>query len=133
MSGHYLLIITALRAGEESDLAGAEGGDDGGLVPIEDVTALLAPLAESDDRAPLVDYQASLHLYCHASRPSEDLPIDHRDTEAIVPELRLLPAAGEHLPIRSIDWRTRPLAPLIRGSINFRTHQYGLERTQANS
>ena len=85
MSCLYLLIITALRAGEGSDLAGAEGGDDSGLVPVEDVAALFAPLAEGHYRAPLVDDQASRHLYRHVSRPPEGLPLDHRDTDAIVP------------------------------------------------
>ncbi len=108
----YLLINAALRAGEGPDLPRAEGGDYGGLVPIEDVGALFAPLAEGHDRTPLVDYQASLNLYRHLSSPSEKFPLDHRDTEAIVPELRLLLAAREHLPTRNIDWRTRPLAPL---------------------
>ena len=71
MSGYYLLVIAALGAGEGSDLPRAEGGDDGGLVPVEDVGALFAPLAEGDNRAPLVDYQASLNLYRHVvSRPS---------------------------------------------------------------
>ena len=103
MTRHYLLVITALRAGEGSDLPRAEGGDDGGLVPVEDVGALFAPLAEGHNRAPFVDDQASLNLYRHVSRPSEGLPLDHRDTVAIVPELRLLPAATrEHLLTRSI-------------------------------
>ncbi len=103
MTGFYLLIIPALRAGEGPDLAGAEGWDDGGLVPVEDVAALFAPLAEGHNRAPLVDDQASRHLYRHLSHPSEELPLNHRDTEAIVPESRLLPAAREHLATRSID------------------------------
>jgi hypothetical protein len=99
----YLLIITALRAGERSDLPRAEGRHDGSLVPVEDVGALFAPLAEGHYRAPLVDDQASHHLYRHLSRPSEKFSLGHRDTEAIVPEFRLLPAAREHLPTRSID------------------------------
>ncbi len=103
MSRHYLLIIAALRAGEGSYIAGAEGGDYGGLVPVEDVAALFAPLAEGHYRAPLVDDQASRHLYRHLSHPSEELPLNHRDTEAIVPESRLLPAAREHLATRNID------------------------------
>jgi hypothetical protein len=65
MTCHYLSIITALRAGEGSDLAGAKRGDDRGLVPLKDVGALFAPLAEGHDRAPLVDYQATRHLYSH--------------------------------------------------------------------
>src|SRR3712207_4881263 len=65
MSGYYLLIITALRAGEGSDLPRAEGRHDCCLVPVEDVGALFAPLPKGDNRAPLVDYQASLNLYRH--------------------------------------------------------------------
>ena len=104
MSRHYLLIITALRAGEGSDLARAKSGDDGGLVPLEDVGALLAPLAEGQYGAPLVDYLASRHLYRHVSRPSDGLTLDHRDTDAIVPELRLRPAARDqnHLYMKGI-------------------------------
>jgi hypothetical protein len=87
MSRHYLLIITALRAGEGSDLARAESGDYGGLVPVEDVAARFAPLPKGHDRAPLVDYQASLNLYSHLRAvPQKNFLWDHRDTEAIVPE-----------------------------------------------
>ena len=82
----YLLIITVLRVGEGSDLAGAEGGDDGGLVPVEDVAALLASLAEGHDCAPLVDDQTARHLYRHLCRPSEGYPLNDRDTDAIVSE-----------------------------------------------
>jgi hypothetical protein len=93
VSGHYLLIITALRAGEGSDLPRAEGGDDGGLVPVEDVATLFALLAEGHYSAPLVDYQASLNLYSHVSRPPEGLPSEYRDT----PEdfTRIAPAIGD--------------------------------------
>ena len=69
MSGYHLLVIAALGAGEGSDLPRAEGGYDGGLVPVEDVGALFAPLPKGDNRAPLVDDQASLNLYRHASPP----------------------------------------------------------------
>src|SRR3712207_3759015 len=72
MTCHYLLVITALRAGEGSDLPRAEGRDDCCLVPLEDVGALFAPLPKGHNRAPLVDYQASLHLYCHVSYPSRN-------------------------------------------------------------
>ncbi len=65
MTCHYLLIVAALRAGEGPDLPRAEGGDDGGLVPVEDVAALFAPLPKGHNRAPLVDYQATLNLYSH--------------------------------------------------------------------
>src|SRR3712207_4499713 len=102
----YLLINAALRAGEGPDLPRAEGGDYGGLVPLEDVGALFAPLPKGHHRAPLVDYQAPLNLYRHVvSRPSEDLPSDHRDVrKRLYRNLRLLPAAArEHHSTRSID------------------------------
>jgi len=99
MSGHYLLVITALRAGEGPDLAGAEGGDDCCLVPLEDVGALFASLPKGHYRAPLVDYQATRHFYRHLGRPSEEHQLDHRDTEAIVPESRLLPAEPGSTPL----------------------------------
>src|SRR3712207_6762563 len=106
MTCHYLLVITALRAGEGSYLPRAEGWDDCCLVPLEDVGALFAPLPKGHYRAPLVDYQASLNLYRHVvSRPSEDLPSDHRDVrKRLYRNLRLLPAAArEHHSARSID------------------------------
>ena len=40
MSRHYLLIVTALRAGEGLYLPRAESSDDDGLVPLEDVADL---------------------------------------------------------------------------------------------
>ena len=73
MTGFYLLIIPALRAGEGPDLAGAEGWDDGGLVPVEDVAALFTPLAEGHNRAPLADDQAAPHLYSHSAVPQKVL------------------------------------------------------------
>src|SRR3712207_248893 len=100
----YLLINAALRAGEGPDLPRAEGGDYGGLVPLEDVGALFAPLPKGHHRAPLVDYQAPLNLYRHLGRPSEKLPLNHRDTDAIVPELLLPPAEpGGTLATRGTD------------------------------
>src|SRR5215207_2906313 len=93
----YLLVIATLRAGEGPDLPGTEGGDDGRLVPVEDVAALLALLPEGHHRAPLVDDHTTRHLYSHVSRPSENLSINHRDTRAILPETRRLLAAGENL------------------------------------
>src|SRR5215207_6345784 len=65
MTSHYLLVVTALRAGERAHLAGAVGGDDDGLVEVEDVAALLALLPEGDDRAPLVNDLTPRHLYRH--------------------------------------------------------------------
>ena len=119
MVRHYLLIITALRAGEGPYLAGAEGGDDGGLVPLEDVGALFAPLAEGHDRAPLVDDQTSLNLYSHVRAvPQKVFRWIIAIRKRLYPNLRLLPTAKEHLPTRNINWRTQPLAPINRGSIN---------------
>src|SRR3712207_930913 len=104
MTCHYLLVITALRAGEGSDLPRAKGGDDCCLVPLEDVGALFAPLPKGHNRAPLVDYQASLNLYRQVSRPSESLSLEHRDTEAIVPGSSPAPIrAMEHRSTRNID------------------------------
>ena len=105
MPRYYLLVIAALRVGEGSDLPQAEGGHDCRLVPIEDVGALFAPLPKGHYRAPLVDDQASRHLYRHLSHPAEELPLNHRDTEAIVPESRLLPAepGSTSLPVVSIE------------------------------
>src|SRR5215208_5597240 len=97
MSCLYLLVIAALRAGEGPDLPGTEGGDDGRLVPVEDVAALLAFLPEGHHRAPLVDDHTARHLYSHVSRPSENLSINHRDTGAILPETRPVPVAGINL------------------------------------
>jgi hypothetical protein len=65
MSCHYLLVVTALRAGERAHLAGAEGGDDSGFVEVKDITALFTPLPEGDDRAPLVNDLTPRHLYRH--------------------------------------------------------------------
>src|SRR5215207_6373615 len=61
----YFLVVTALRAGERAHLAVAVGGDDGGLVEVEDVAALFALLPEGDDRAPLVNDLTPRHLYRH--------------------------------------------------------------------
>jgi hypothetical protein len=67
MTSHYLLVVAALRAGERAHLAGAEGGDDGGLVEVEDVAAPFALLPEGDDRAPLLNDLTPRHLYSHRS------------------------------------------------------------------
>jgi hypothetical protein len=63
----YLLVVAALRASERTHLAGAECGDDGRLVPVEDVAAFLALLPEGHDRAPLVYDHTPRHLYRHAT------------------------------------------------------------------
>ena len=61
----YLLVVPALWAGKGAYLAGAVRRHDGSLVPVEDVTARLTPLPESNDRAALVDDLAPCHLYGH--------------------------------------------------------------------
>ena len=61
----YLLVVAALGAGERAYLAGAEGWDYGGLVPVEDVAAFFALLPEGDDRAPFDHDLAPRHLYRH--------------------------------------------------------------------
>src|ERR671921_1850133 len=65
VSYHHLLVVTALRAGEGTNLPRAVGWHDGRLVPVEDVAARLAPLTEGNDRAPLADYFATRHLCRH--------------------------------------------------------------------
>jgi hypothetical protein len=67
MSYLYLLMIAALRASERAYLAGAEGRDDGRLLPVEDIAAFCALLPEGHNRAPLVYDHTSCHLYGHAS------------------------------------------------------------------
>ena len=61
----YFLVVPARWAGKGAYLAGAVRRHDGGLVPVEDVAAHLAPLPEGDDRATLVDYLSACHLYRH--------------------------------------------------------------------
>src|SRR5918997_6690872 len=94
----YLLGVAALGTGEGAYLAGAEGGDDGGLVPVEDVAALLALLPEGHDRAPLGHDLTPRHLYRHATVPPAN-------PGAIVPE---------------IERRRRP-SPLEKNSIDLTT------------
>jgi hypothetical protein len=60
-----LLIVSALGAGERSYLSRTVCRNDGSLVPVEDVAALLAPLPEGNDRAAFVDDLATSHLYRH--------------------------------------------------------------------
>jgi hypothetical protein len=60
-----LLIVPALGAGERSYLSRTVCRNDGGLVPVEDVAANLAPLPEGYDRAAFVDDLATSHLYRH--------------------------------------------------------------------
>src|SRR5215208_2001340 len=64
-----LLVVAALRAGERAHFSGAEGGDYGCLVEVENVAALLALLPECDDRTTLVHYLAPRNLYRHCSLP----------------------------------------------------------------
>ena len=55
--------MTALRAGEVACAAGGVGGDDGGLVIVVDVAALIAPLTVGDYRAPFTDHDPAHNLY----------------------------------------------------------------------
>src|SRR5918998_1384638 len=95
----YVLVVATLRAGKGAHLAGAEGGDDGGLVPVEDVAALLALLPEGHDRAPLGHYHTPRHLYCHATVP----PVE---PGAIVPEIERRQSSAP-VEKNSIDLTTR--------------------------
>src|SRR5215208_8304924 len=61
----YLLVVPALGTGEGAHLARAVCRHDGGLVPVEDISARLAPLPEGNDRTTLVDDLAPCHLYRH--------------------------------------------------------------------
>jgi hypothetical protein len=63
MTHRHFLIVAALGAGEVAGAAGRVRGDDSSLVVIVDVSALLALLAVSNDRAPLVHDDPSLDLY----------------------------------------------------------------------
>ncbi len=57
------MIVTALRAGEVARAAGGVGGDDGGLVVVVDVAALVAPLTVSDHSASFTDHDPARNLY----------------------------------------------------------------------
>src|SRR5919107_3754354 len=63
----YLLIVPALGTGERTYFSRTVCRDDGGLVPVEDVAARLAPLPERNDRASLVDDLSTRHLYRHST------------------------------------------------------------------
>src|SRR5918995_3361984 len=96
---YYLLVVAALRAGERAHLARAEGWDDGGLVPVEDVPALLASLPEGYDRASLVHDLAPRHLYRHRCNLQMNHPV-----RTIVLETSPRPAPVIVLIVRSIMW-----------------------------
>src|ERR687895_1543165 len=63
MSHRHLLVVSAFGAGEVTGAAGRVGGNDGGLVVIVDVAALLALLAVGDHCAPLVHDDPTRNLY----------------------------------------------------------------------
>lgn len=62
-----LLIVPALGTGESTYFARTVCRDDGGLVPVEDKAARLAPLPERNDRASFVDDLPTCHLYRHST------------------------------------------------------------------
>src|SRR5215212_7140748 len=64
MPYRHLLVVCAFRAGEVPGAAGRVGGDDGSLVVIVNVAALLALLAVGDHRTPLVYHYPARNLYC---------------------------------------------------------------------
>src|ERR687894_323489 len=63
MSYRHLLVVAALGAGEVAAAALGVCGDDGGLVVVVGVAALLALLAVGDDRAPVPHHDPAVHLY----------------------------------------------------------------------
>src|SRR5215210_6067507 len=65
ITGLYLLVVPTLWACKRTHLSRPVSGDDGGLIPVEDVAARLAPLAEGHDRAALANDLATRHLYRH--------------------------------------------------------------------
>src|SRR5918994_1907764 len=94
MSRYYLLVVTALRAGERAHLAGTEGWDDGRLVPVEDVPTLLAPLTDGYDRASLGHDLAPRHLYRHRCNLQIHHPVRKHDAQGEDREPRFRQAAS---------------------------------------
>src|SRR5215213_1363520 len=72
MANRHLLVVRAFRAGEVPGAAGRVGGDDGSLVVIVNVAALLALLAVGDHRTPLVYYYPARNLYCQRATSIRD-------------------------------------------------------------
>src|SRR5215213_4922599 len=82
MPYRHLLVVCAFRAGEVPGAAGRVGGDDGSLVVIVNVAALLALLAVGDHRTPLVYYYPARNLYCQRATSVRDTPARRTDSTA---------------------------------------------------
>jgi hypothetical protein len=82
MSYRHLLVVRAFRAGEVPGAAGRVGGDDGSLVVIVNVAALLALLAVGDHRTPLVYHYPARNLYCQRATSVRDTPACRFDSTA---------------------------------------------------
>ena len=78
----YLLVVCAFRAGEVPGAAGRVGGDDGSLVVIVNVAALLTLLAVGDHRTPLVYHFPARNLYCQRATSVRDKPACRFDSTA---------------------------------------------------
>src|SRR5829696_4133495 len=82
MAKRHLLVVRAFRAGEVPGAAGRVGGDDGSLVVIVNVAALLTLLAVGDHRTPLVYHYPARNLYCHRVTSVRDTPPCRFDSTA---------------------------------------------------
>src|SRR5215210_4456321 len=72
MTHRHLLVVCAFRAGEVPGAAGRVGGDDGSLVVIVNVAALLTLLAVGDHCTPLVYHYPACNLYCQRATSARD-------------------------------------------------------------
>src|SRR5215216_5310819 len=82
MANRHLLVVRAFRAGEVPGAAGRVGGDDGSLVVIVNVAALLTLLAVVDHRTPLVYHYPARNLYCQRATSVRDTPARRTDSTA---------------------------------------------------
>src|SRR5215217_6670368 len=82
MANRHLLVVRAFRAGEVPGAAGRVGGDDGSLVVIVNVAALLTLLAVGDHRTPLVYHYPARNLYCQRVTSVRDTPPCRFDSTA---------------------------------------------------
>ena len=82
MTHRHLLVVCAFRAGEVPGAAGRVGGDDGSLVVIVNVAALLTLLAVGDHRTPLVYHYPARNLYCQRVTSVRDTPTCRFDSTA---------------------------------------------------
>ena len=76
------MVVSTFGTGEVPGAAGGVGGDDGGLIVIVDVAALLALLAVGDHRAPLVHNDPARNLYCQRATSVRDTPARRPDSTA---------------------------------------------------